>query len=79
MASVETTAKRTVGFSPKVLVPAALQAVALLVNFIASGAFDRVELAQVVGLALTAVVGYIAGPGEVEVQVQGMRSTERPG
>jgi hypothetical protein len=51
--------------SPKVWAPVALQIVAFLVNLIASGDFDRTELAQLVGLALTAVVGYFASPGDV--------------
>jgi hypothetical protein len=40
--------------------------IALLANLIATGSFDRAELAQVVALALTALVGYFAGPGEIE-------------
>jgi hypothetical protein len=46
------------------------QATALLVNYLASGVFDRVELAQLVGVALTAlgglVAGYAAAPDEQE-------------
>jgi hypothetical protein len=47
------------------------QATALLVNYVASGgSFDRVELAQLVGVALTAlgglVAGYRAAPDEQE-------------
>jgi hypothetical protein len=56
---------KTVGISPKVWVPTALQAIALVVNLIASGEFDRVEVAQVVSLGLTALVGYLANPGSV--------------
>ena len=56
---------KTVGISPKVWAPAALQFLALVVNFIIVGAFDRVSIAQAVGLAFTLVVGYLAGPGTV--------------
>lgn len=56
---------RTLGISPKVFVPSLLQLIGILVNWIASGEFDRTELAQVVGLALTAVVGYLVPPGDV--------------
>ena len=63
----------TVGFSKKVLATVATavgaQLVALAVNWISTGAFDRVEVAQLVGAALTAVLGVIAGyaapPNEV--------------
>jgi hypothetical protein len=57
---------KQIGISPKGLAPALLQVVALLVNWIATGEFDRVELAQVIGVALTAIVGYLASPGTVE-------------
>jgi hypothetical protein len=60
---------KTIGISPKVLIPVLAQAAALLVNWIATGAFDRVEVAQVVGLGLTAVLGAWAGPGEVAVEI----------
>jgi hypothetical protein len=51
---------QTIGFSKKVLAAVGAQTVALIVNFIASGEFDRVEVAQVVGLGLTAALGYVA-------------------
>lgn len=61
---------RTDGFSNKVAKTlwgaCGAQATALLVNLIATGTFDRVELAQLVGVALTAaggvLVGYQAAP-----------------
>lgn len=45
-----------------------VQLIALATNLIATGAFDRVELAQLVGVAATAVggllLGYTAAPDE---------------
>lgn len=63
----------TVGFSKKVLATvlaaAGAQLVALLVNLISTGAFDRVEVGQLVGVVMTAVLGTAAGwlapPNEV--------------
>jgi hypothetical protein len=59
------TAIRTDGLSRKLLsaVVAAVgtQVVALLVNLISTGKFDKVEAAQLVGIALTAVFGVLAG------------------
>jgi hypothetical protein len=71
----------TIGLSPKVLRPAAVQAVALVVNLIASGEFSRTELAQVVALALTAVIGWWAPPGVVTAerkQKHGPGGPQRP-
>lgn len=56
---------RTRGISPKVWAPVAVQLAALIVSLIASGEFDRTELAQLVGVALTALIGYMASPGDV--------------
>ena len=56
---------RTVGISPKVWAPVAAQVIAFIVNLIASAEFDRTEAAQLVGVALTALVGYLADPGDV--------------
>jgi hypothetical protein len=55
----------TIGFSKKVAATLAAacgaQLIALLVQWISTGAFDRVELAQLVGAGLTALFGVIAG------------------
>lgn len=59
---------RTVGLARKIAAAVGAQTVALLVNLIASGSFDRVEFAQLVGVALTIVLGWITRPGKVEVQ-----------
>lgn len=64
--------RRTAGLSNKVAKTlwgaCGAQAVALVTNLIATGQFDRVELAQLVGVAATAVggliVGYAAQPDE---------------
>ena len=69
---------KTVGISPKVWAPVALQVIVFVVNLIASGEFDRTEVAQLTGVALTAVVGYLAGPGVVgESATVGIGSDER--
>jgi hypothetical protein len=60
--------------SPKVWAPVAAQIIAFLVNLIASGEFNRTELAQLVGLALTAVVGYLASPGDVAVNADNINA-----
>lgn len=60
---------KTHGISPKVWAPVAAQLVAFLVNLIASGAFDRTELAQIAGAGLTAFFGFLAGPGAVDVEI----------
>lgn len=60
------TTRKTRGISPKVWLPVSAQATALLVNLIASGHFDRVELSQLAALGLTAFFGYLANPGQVE-------------
>lgn len=56
---------KTVGFSKKVLAAVlaacGAQAAALLVQVIATGQFDRVAVAQLVGVGLTAVLGVAAG------------------
>lgn len=57
---------KTRGISPKVWAPTAALLITFVVNLIASGEFDRTEIAQLVGAVLTAVVGYLAGPGDVE-------------
>lgn len=57
--------QRTVGLSNKVAKTlwgaCGAQFTALVVNLVATGAFDRVEAAQLVGVALTAVGGLVAG------------------
>lgn len=55
----------TRGISPKVWAPTAALLVTFVVNLIASGEFDRTELAQLIGAAMTAVVGYLAAPGDI--------------
>lgn len=60
---------KTHGISPKVWAPVAAQLVAVLVNLIASGDFDRTELAQIVGAGLTALFGFWASPGAVDVEI----------
>lgn len=56
---------RTVGFSKKVLatVLAACggQLIAFCTTLLATGSFDRVEAAQLLGVALTAALGVVAG------------------
>lgn len=57
--------RRTAGLSNKVAKTlwgaCGAQAVAFLVSLIATGQFDRVELAQLVGVAATAAGGLLAG------------------
>lgn len=60
---------KQIGISPKVWAPVALQFVALLTTWIANGSFDRVQLAQAITLAATAIIGALASPGEVEQTV----------
>ena len=55
----------TIGLSPKLVAPVIAQAVAVLATWIASGEFDRVQLAQVITLIGTAAIAYLVGPGEV--------------
>lgn len=65
----------TIGFSKKVLATVlaacGAQAVALVVQLIATGEFDRVSAAQLVGVGLTAglgvLAGYLAPPNETQV------------
>lgn len=56
---------QTIGLSPKFFAPVIAQAVAVLATWIASGAFDRVQLAQVITLLGTAAIAYFSAPGEV--------------
>lgn len=56
---------QTLGLSPKLVGPVIAQAVAVLATWIASGVFDRVQVAQVVTLVGTALIAYFAGPGEI--------------
>jgi hypothetical protein len=56
---------QTIGLSPKFVAPVIAQAVAVLATWIASGVFDRVQLAQVITLIGTAAIAYLVGPGEV--------------
>jgi phosphotransferase system glucose/maltose/N-acetylglucosamine-specific IIC component len=56
---------QTIGLSPKFIGPVIAQAAAVLATWIASGAFDRVQVAQIVTLIGTALIAYLAGPGEV--------------
>lgn len=57
--------RRTAGLSNKVAKTlwgaCGAQATVLVVNLISTGQFDRVELAQLVGVAATAVGGLVAG------------------
>jgi hypothetical protein len=57
--------KKTKGISSKLLATlwgaAGAQTVAFVVNWISSGEFDRVELAQLIGVALTVGLGGLAG------------------
>jgi len=56
---------KTVGFSKKVLATlvaaCGAQLVAVVVQVTATGVFDRVAVAQLVGAGLTAVIGLAAG------------------
>src|SRR3954462_12524953 len=56
---------RTLGISRKLLstVLAAIgtQVLALLVNWVSTGKFDKVEVAQAVGIVLTAIFGSLSG------------------
>jgi hypothetical protein len=45
---------------PKVLLPALVLTIGILAHFIASGEFDRVEVAAAVTTAIYAVIGYAA-------------------
>lgn len=57
--------RETVGISNKLVATlygaVGPQVIAMFVNFIASGAFDRTEAAQLLGIALTAVCGFLLG------------------
>lgn len=56
---------KTIGFSGKMLATIAAacgaQFVLFIANLIASGEFDRTELATLVSMALTAVFGFVSG------------------
>jgi predicted solute-binding protein len=69
---------QTIGLSPKLLGPVIAQVAAVLATWIASGAFDRVQVAQIVTLIGTAAIAYYAGPGEV-IQDIGEASDEMMG
>ncbi len=56
---------QTLGLSPKLVGPVIAQIAAVLATWIASGAFDRVQVAQIVTLIGTALIAYLAGPGEI--------------
>ncbi len=56
---------QTIGLSPKFVAPVIAQAVAVLATWVASGAFDRVQLAQVITLIGTAIIAYLVSPGAV--------------
>lgn len=56
---------RTQGISPKVWVPTAVGVLAIIVHWVATGEFNRTELAESVSVAGYALIGYLAGPGEV--------------
>jgi hypothetical protein len=43
---------------PKVLLPAVVGATAILANWIATGTFDRTEIAALVTLTIYTVIGY---------------------
>jgi hypothetical protein len=66
---------QTIGFSKKVaaavITACGAQLIALVVQVVATGEFDRVAAAQLVGVALTAVLGTYAGyqapPNDVQV------------
>lgn len=47
---------------PKVLIPAALLFIAIIVKFIVSGELSRAELGVAVGVALYAAIGYSTPP-----------------
>jgi hypothetical protein len=47
---------------PKVWIPAVVGATAILVNWIATGDFSRIELGALVGLVIYTAVGYAAPP-----------------
>jgi hypothetical protein len=55
----------TLGLSPKFIGPVIAQVAAVLATWIASGAFDRVQVAQIITLIGTALIAYLASPGEV--------------
>jgi hypothetical protein len=56
---------QTIGLSPKFVAPVVAQAVAVLATWVASGVFDRVQVAQVITLIGTAAIAYLVSPGEV--------------
>lgn len=57
----------TLGISPKVWAPVLLQVTALVAHFIATGEFDRVEASLAFSTAVTAIVGWYASPGYVDI------------
>lgn len=54
---------KTLGLSPKLILPALGQLVAAVANLILSGGWTKAVQAQILTLVLTTVVGYLARPG----------------
>lgn len=59
---------KTRGISPKLYVPLLAEVLAIFVHWIATGEFDRVEVAASVFTAGQATLAWIAGPGDVVVE-----------
>lgn len=56
----------TIGFSRKIAAVVAAQLIALGTNWIVSGSFSKVELAQALTALGTALVGFLAPPNDVQ-------------
>jgi hypothetical protein len=57
---------RTNGLSPKLYLPFLSLLAAVLTHWIATGEFDRVEVAGLVATALQGVIAFLASPGDVQ-------------
>lgn len=57
---------KTIGISPKVWVPFATLATAILCHWIGTGEFDRAETSASLMTALYAAIAYFSSPGKVE-------------
>ena len=55
----------TLGLSPKVYIPVLGIAVGVLTSWVATGTFDRAEIAAAIAAAWALIGGYLAGPGDV--------------
>lgn len=55
----------TVGLSPKVVVAAIIQILAVVATFVEAGAFNTYSYIILASAVLTVVGGYLAGPGDV--------------